>query len=346
VTVPLFKRSQGNDDQAARVQAFWAWWTDARTTIETALDAKQLTPPLIDEMTRRTKAIDPGLGWEFGPGLTARFQLCVTAEGDIERRAIAEQWWRAAPPHANWNFFPARQAQPIGTNFTLTFDSRQFDPAALRFNTVVDHGHERINLSVWHPHYSSLDEGTRKQVTYLLLDGLLGEDGVERWCGTIETPVEGPLTDSVDAAGLQHQVEALAASATRERFVLGQKTSPDGRVRIVAMNAALKHIDHLDKPYRVRLVIHLVTAASTGLPDRDESAELEAFEDRVTRAMPEAVFAGRMTGAGTRTLNWYVSDAGSAKTAMDAVRGSGRWRTDLKVEADPRWQGLRDNLLD
>jgi len=75
-------------------------------------------------------------------------------------------------------------------------------------------------------------------------------------------------------------VDALAASVTRERYVLGQSTAPDGQVRFVAMNTALKHIDHLDKPHRLRLVIHLTTASPNRLPDREESEELEAFSGR------------------------------------------------------------------
>jgi Family of unknown function (DUF695) len=329
-----------------RVHAFWAWWTGARTSIEAALDAKHITPPLVEEMTKQTKAIDPGLGWELGPGLSARFQLCVTAEGDIERRAIAERWWRAAPPDPDWEYFPARQSQPAGTSYTLTLGPRQFGPAELRCSTMVDQNRERINLTVWHPHYSGLDESTRKQVAYLLLDGLLGEDGVERWCGSIETVVEPLTTGWVDGDGLRKQVDALAASATGERYVLGHTTGPDGRVRVFVMNTAFKPIDHLDKPYRVRLVVHLARGAETGLPDPDESAELEVFEEAVSLAIPEAVFVGRVTGGGTRTVNWYVSDADRVRAALDLARGRGRWRTELKVEADWRWQGLANNLLD
>jgi Family of unknown function (DUF695) len=344
--VPLFKRSRSDDALLTRIEAFWIWWGGVRQAIEVALRAKQLPPRLIDEMTERTKAIDVGLAWELGPGLRAPFQLCVSAEGDLERRAMTEMWRRAAPSDPNWDYFPARQPESAGSSYTLTLGPHKLDPAELRFSSRVDVSRERINLSVWHPIYPSLDEGTRRQATYLLLDGLLGEDAVERWCGTIETSVETPTNEWVDRSGLQHQLEALAASATRERYVLGQSTAPNGQVRIVAMNTALKHIDHLDKPDRLRLVIHLTTAGPTGLPDRAESESLEAFEDRASRSPPGAVFAGRVTGSGTRTLNWYVSDASQAKAALDAVRRDGAWRTEVSLEADARWKGLSNNLID
>src|SRR5579863_1119165 len=100
----------GSSAATEGILAFWAWWDGARPAIEAALDAKQLPSHIVDAMGMQTSAVDPGLAWELGPGIGTRYQVCLTAEGDIERRALTEAWRRAAPSDANWEYYAARHA--------------------------------------------------------------------------------------------------------------------------------------------------------------------------------------------------------------------------------------------
>ena len=308
-----------------------------------AVEAKELPQSLIDDISMRVKAIDPALAWEVGPGRRSRYQLCLSAEGDIERRAITEWWLRSAPADADWEYYASRQPTPDAS--TLRIGPHTLLAPDLRFGTDVDVNRERIDLEVWHPLFAQLDERVRAQVSYLLLDGLLGEDGVERWVGRIE-PVTQLPSDAIDRDALQRRIHELADTATADRFVLGRAAGPDGSVRILAVNTALKHIDHLDKPFRLRLIIKLKTAGTEGLPAQDEGQALNALEDRVGAAVDDAVFAGRVTGAGERVLNWYVADPSKAEAAIRKVLRDSGWKIDTRTDADPRWEGMKRNLLD
>lgn len=341
--MPLFRRSRSDSCQDDPIAAFWDWWSSARLSVQDAIEAKELPQSLIDDISRRVKSIDPALAWEVGPGRRSSYQLCLSAEGDIERRAITEWWLKSAPADAGWDYYASRQPTP--ETATLRIGPHTLGASDLRFGPHVDVDRERIDLKVWHPLFAQVDERVRGQATFLLLDGLLGEDGVERWLGRIE-PVTQLPSEAIDRDALQLEIQELASTATGERFVLGQAAGSDGSVRIVAMNSALKHIDHLDKPFRLRLTIKLNTAGTGGLPAQDESQALNDLEDRIGAALNDAVFAGRVTGAGKRILNWYVAEPSRVDAAIsETLRNSG-WKIETRTDPDPRWEGIKRNLLD
>ena len=217
----------------------------------------------------------------------------------------------------------------------------------LRFGTDVDVNRERIDLEVWHPLFAQLDERVRAQVSYLLLDGLLGEDGVERWVGRIE-PVTQLPSDAIDRDALQRRIHELADTATADRFVLGRAAGPDGSVRILAVNTALKHIDHLDKPFRLRLIIKLKTAGTQGLTSSGRGSGPECpgrsrwgGRRRLAQSSQDELLA---PWTGFLTGTWRTPVKLRLRYVRSYATVAGRFHT--RTDADPRWEGMKRNLLD
>jgi len=231
-----------------------------------ALDLKQLPSSLIDDISSKVRDIDPSLAWELGPGLATKYQLTVTGEGDIERRAITERWYQAAPKDPSWEYYPARQAQPSSANHVLTMGQYQIDIAEVRFEATANDNLERIDLQVWHPSFPNLDDATQRQLTYLLLDTVLGEDGVERWSGAVQGIATQAGDSGIDARAVCDLFERLATSATGDRYTLGRATAADGSVRIIVVNAALKHIVTWIKPHGYDLSFICIGRPRTACP--------------------------------------------------------------------------------
>ena len=78
----LFNRRRADTaeraDARAGIEAFWQWWAVTAAEIADAVPAGRLDR-YVDVVTRRVHAIDPGLAWEFGPGVHSEHQLTVTA---------------------------------------------------------------------------------------------------------------------------------------------------------------------------------------------------------------------------------------------------------------------------
>jgi hypothetical protein len=344
---PLFRRNPAPRSEGESLSEFWTWWREAHPRLEAAIAAKDLAP-LVDELTTRVKAIHPELAWEVGPGLLAANQLCVTGEGDFELRTLAERWLKSGPaPDGVWEFHAARQAEPAESAYALEIDGVRVDPAEQRFSVAIDESRERLDVSMWHPTFATLQDEARTRIAFLTLDGLLGEDGVERWLGTVTTETAPLPAEALDRASLRAAISDMRAHATGERFVLGKATDKNGKPLIVALNTALKRIDHLGMLTRLRVTVHVVAPDGNGFPGRDEADALDGYEGELSRAIPDSVFAGRVTGAGRRSCNWYVADAELATSAARAQPAPMPWRIDVQSELDTRWEGLlRRNLVD
>jgi hypothetical protein len=154
---------------------------------------------IAEEVGARVSAIDPRLAWETGPGLNgAHHHFALSAEGDIELRVLTQRCIARAPAaDATWEYFPARQAFPRRGDWALEFEKvggATFDFPRARVGFQIDTERELAHVKFHHPALAKVDENQRATAAFLTLDSVLGEDGVERWIGRIETSAE-PIPD-------------------------------------------------------------------------------------------------------------------------------------------------------
>lgn len=335
----------GGSDPEARVAAFWAWWTTAGPRIAAALDAGDHRS-FVGELSARVDAIDPALAWETGPGLAgSRHQLVLSAEGDGALRVLTERWRaRAPPPDACWEYYPARQPLPPSGPWSLTLDDAggvAIDYERARIAVTPDPARERLDVRVHHPAFAPLDEKQRLRATFVMLDNLLGEDGVERWLGRIDLAVAAP-PDGRPAGALRAAVDELSRTAKGEAFALLQGRTPSGEPLVVLANLALKRLDHLLMDHHLSVTVPLRSPTAPGLTTSDEADALNGLEDELLATLgKDAVYLGRETGRGERIMHFQVAGHGPAeeRTRAWAARRAER-RARVALEPDPRWSWL------
>jgi hypothetical protein len=337
VAVPFFRRDSSAEQ---RIRAFWDWWSGANARIAAAIDAGNASN-LAEELSTRIHAVDDRLAWELAPGKKSRHALVATPEGDPVVRRTAIAWHEAAPaPDATWEYYPSRQP---GALMVLSVGGDQVDLAEMRAVTTWDENDARVSVVLWHPAFPSLPDGVRQQAMFLFLDGLLGEDGVERWIGSIE-PATGPLGGRTPEE-LRAEVERRSADTKPENWVLAERTDRSGNVAIVSARGALKRIDHPFADQHLRISVKLPAGQ---LPDNAEAARLNAEEDDlVARLGTGVIYAGRVTERGRRTLH-FVVEAGGADVAERIARtwagALSHRRVGVELRPDPRWEFQRELL--
>ena len=323
------------------IAEFWAWWPAARPRIEAAIQAGSFTDGLIREIASRVEAMGSELDWEMGPGLEATHQFCVSAKGDPEARLVAESWLAAAPQRdPGWEFHAARQPRP---HFDLRIDGQTLDPDDIRLAIEADEPSERVHITFFHPSFArGMDRDTRLTVAFLTLDGLLGEDGVERWVGAVEVADAQPA-GAVELAALATTVEDLSARATGERFAILKGQLEVGRPLFVTVNRALKRVDHPFLVMHCEVHIHLRTPTPEGLTRREEARELDAMEDDLLGALGEqAAYLGRETGGGKRILHFFTTESGPGPAIVEAwIARYPRYRIEHRWQRDPAWRAAR-----
>lgn len=320
----------GRDDTA---DDFWAWWESARGPIAAAI-ADGSVAAHVDEISRHVHRLDRHLAWELAPGTTAQHALIVTPEGNPETRPRAIAWLAAAPAaDAVWEYHASRQPGPL---HTVEIGATTVDCEEFRAIAGWDATHERLDVRLWHPALGTAPEPIRRQVAFLFLDNLLGEEEVERWIGTIN--ILDAETGGRTPAELRDEVARRAAGSTRDVWVVFERRDRRGDLAVVSANAAVKRID---LPVAMD---HLCVIIDRGLEELTDSPELEDLDDAETRlvtalAAVRAVYLGRVTDKRERRLHFVCEEPGrSRQVALDWALDEPRFGPRVEVKRDPRWE--------
>lgn len=323
---------------AEGISAFWERWPDLRPRLSDAI-AKRDFGSLPDEISALVAAIDPHLEWELGPGQDgAQHAFTLSAAGNAALRHLTERWLSDAPlPDESWEFHPARQPR---RGMGLELGGHRFAHEDVQVSFEVDESVERAHLALHHPAFAELDENTCTTVTFLTLDGWLGEDGVERWVGHIEVAIEPPAgATTLDALGAA--VTQLEMRATGERWALLQGED-DGAPRVATINRALKAIDHPLKTMRCEVRVRLKDPRPDGFPTSAEADVLDAMEDDLVGTLGSRVaFLGRITGSGVRNIVFFAPESSGVPSEVEAATRSWTYDADIEWTPDPRWEFAR-----
>lgn len=328
------------------IEEFWAWWATARSGIETAIENGDWGD-LPDHLTERVHAIDPGLSWEFGPGVTARHCLCVTGGGVRELRTVAERWFRAAPPaDETWEFYAARR--PDRDRFirgvTLQIGGVDLEPSDARFGVELDEDRRLAHVEVFHPVFPEVPAPVRGQITFLLLDWLLGEDGVEQWLGGISIADCEPI-GAITPAELVDQIERLGHAPAEPTFALLGGTDQHGWPVLVTARQPLKRVEYPLFEFHAEVVVDYIQQPDNGMPEIDELDRLSDLEDGLVASLgDDAVLAAVVSNRGRRIFHFYADAQGPAPTLLESWQTVSSVPVEVAWEHDPAWDSVRQFL--
>jgi Family of unknown function (DUF695) len=336
--VRLFQRSEPTDSDP--IAAFWHWWSSRAVAVAAAI-GDGTTPALSEEISAKVDAMHADLQWELAPGAPSRHALCVTAAGVPELRPLAERWLRQAPPaDATWEYQCARAPDPSALDSVLEFGAHRVELRLARVGVEVDDERQLLNVRVYHPMFASMPEGARGQITFLMLDWLLGEDGVVRWLGSI-SPITDEPADAIGADALPDVVAGLMArnDAVTWALLRGER---DGAIVLVTARRPLKWIDYPLYDQHIGVSLGYTDRTPQELPDPDELDRLRATEDDLMAALgSHGLFVAHETSRGSRT--WHIYADGEREDAVSRVRAwiAGVPGATVSVEDDPGWRMVR-----
>ncbi len=294
---------------------------------------------LVEELGAAVTAIHPGLDWEFTAGTSSQHLLVVSAVGDPELRSLAEQWRRAGPgPDQVFGYASARPGRPDALDSGLVFDGHDLDLADTRFAAAHDAERDCVDVRVWHPAFPTLPEGARRQITFLILDWLLGEDTVEIWIGGIETCVEaGPSLTGRALAELVAEAgpgDGTPRWRTMSGTVAGKPVVALAQTRLIPARwpGYDVHI-RMDVPYPRR--------DENGLPAKATLAALYALDDHVVEHADTVVLVAHETSNGVRTTHFYADRPTAADALKPLVASWEHGRVKITATRDPHWEQVR-----
>ncbi len=316
--------------------SFWTFWSGARPRLEAAMQG--VDAAIFEEVSRAVARIHEKLEWEIGPGVrSSKLAFCLSAAGHWERRVLTERWLRSAPgDDTTWEFHAAR---PPKLPLQIEIGGHLVDPNSTVVAYRVDVSRERIDVRIHHPTFTHMDAKTRDSVAFILLDGMLGEDGVERWIGGVDVEAASPVP-STTATELKETARSLAENATGERFAVLEGRGSDGMPVLVLVNRALKRIDHVLKDVHLLVEVPIAGPNARGFPGAEENRALDAIEDEIVSLLRgRAAYCGRLTHAGRREFHFFATD--DVRPDVDAwIARAGR-TVRARYAPDPLWEAQR-----
>jgi len=333
----IFSRGRKQDP----VVEFWAWWPTIRPAVTDAISTGAFEP-LTPQISKRVAAIHKDLTWEFSKGTDSRHALVVSPGGNPALRAVVARWGALAPAaDPEWEFHTARQPDHDTLSATIEIAGAKLDLALLRFAFSRDEDSAAIDVIGHHPLFRKLPEPVRGQITFLALDWLLGEEGVELWIGAVDFSAEEP-EGARDPLDLAAAVDALREEHREPRWV-----AFSGEVRGRPVTGIAQ------RPLRSARWPRFDTHVAVSLPFADDGAglpselaleALHAFEDGPLEAALHGdgeLVAAETTG-GQRTLHYYVD--GSTTAGDDLTAAAAGWagggKAKVKRAHDPGLEGV------
>ena len=341
----LFRRRP--TDPTLGIAGFWAWWAaEGAARCAEAITAGR-AESLAGVLGPAVEGVHRELSWELGPGSTSEHVLVVTAAGDPGLRSVAHRWLLGAPAaDATWEYADSRPVEQQ-LDWGLSVDGETVDAADVVAAWSRAGRAPELDVALHHPALAALPEGTRGELTFLLLDHALGETAVETWVGAIDSPT-GPPADrdgrSVgDLAALRTAVQELAAEYAGETWALLEASTADGQPVLAAARQPLRPAvaPHLDRHLRVELPYTDLT--DTGLPGPASLEPLREFEDDLgARLGSDGRVVAHETSGGARTLHVYVDSTTDAAFRIESlVAGWPQGRPRTALRADAAWAAVR-----
>jgi hypothetical protein len=351
-------RRTGEHSEPQAIAAFWAWWEQAGSEVAAAIAAGSSSRAAsgasrrvvsgaasraVKQLGRRVEALHPELQWELARGWTALHALCVSCAGQGELRALTERWALAAPPaDGTWEYHPARQPDPASLHGRLEIDGHGVVPGEARLHVIVDQARALVDVGVHHPGFAGMPEPVMGTVAYLLLDWLLGEDGVERWVGIVTSSAEVP-PGTVPVGALPEIVEGLAGRDTEPRWAVLQGEDQDGHPIMAMARNPLKRVEFPLFDLHGAVTVEFLDATPEGMPRPDALERLRVLEDDLDRMLgTDAVLAAHQTSRGRRTFHLYCDQYGAVPGLVAGWRAEHpAERVTVDWDVDGTWEALR-----
>lgn len=204
-------------EAATRADTFWRRWDELLPEISSALGDS--APHRVDHPVALALAeVHPGLHFSIERGTEAIYALVVSAQGDSELRVYTDAWMAAAPKSdALWEYHDAIPPVPDPTQVVVNLRGRSFPLADVRVAPQIDAAEGLVDVAVYHPGLTGLDDAAKQALTFLPLDATLGERLAADRIGRVETAELQP----------QGSMGLLEFRALVQEFDSGSDVSPE-----------------------------------------------------------------------------------------------------------------------
>ncbi len=306
-------------------QSFWDWFVKNEARFK-KVNGTEAAHDFLNELIEQLKPFNPWLKALAGPYDDDRYELIITADGDIALFSQVEELVKVAPPVKGWLI--TAHKPPLGAEtMTIEMHGYSFGADNLSFYAVNDEGYpDEINIVMVHPDFNEKEEENFNAGCQIFLQNALGE---------LQTAT---IIDSLDVRGApaaDEEIELIPVTKLHDYLVWREKefvekyahldavrpeeswgvleatAGEEAKPMIAVIDSSFKDWEYRSAyPWLAQLDIEF-EANENGLPSKKTMEAIQKIEDALLVNLengPETFLVGHDTHDGIRSIYFYTDD--------------------------------------
>ena len=320
----LHTNGNGNGNDAAGL--FWQWFVENEYRFrELEKNDSEQALAFLDELIRHMKPFNPWLKALAGPYSGNRYELIITADGDVALFCKVEELIEKAPALNNWKFTAHKPALGF-EGISIDLYEKKFSVETTCFYPIIREEYpDEVSIVLTHVDYNEEEDDQFQAGGMIYLENGLGEENTATKIDHYETgplPAAGsgieviPISKLADYLNWREKefvekYESFHAERPEESFNLLEAEDGEGKSMLATIDAGFREWPLRPAfPWLFQVDINY-KADANGLPSSQQLQELQAIEDEIINLFKEQktiYFIGHRTYDNVRNLYFYASE--------------------------------------
>jgi hypothetical protein len=351
----LYTSKDGTDPK----QAFWNWFIENEKRFKAVFQDTGKAHDFLNELVEQMKPFNSWLKALAGRYDDQRFELIITADGDIALFSKVDELVAAAPLVRGWVI--TAHKPPIGADsIQVHMHGYEFGENVLTFYAVnTEEYPDEISIVLVHPGYKEEHHDKFLTAGTIYLQNTLGELNLATLVD--EVRVEGlpaadknieliPVTKLKDYLSWREKefVEkyaSLNASRPEENYRVIEATGNEGKPVLAVIDAGFKNWEYRSAyPWLTQIDIDF-KGNESGLPDDKQLKDLQQIEDELAERLEGAKLAfliGHETHDGLRAIYFYTDKYYPVSKIVHDYLQSTAYKYDIvfHIRKDKYWKNM------
>jgi hypothetical protein len=350
------KKIFGRRKEKNSVENFWDWFKKNEHQFRKVMSDSEKAQIFLSELIEQIKPFNPWLKALAGPYDDKRYELIITADGDIALFCKVEELVQAAPTINGWILTAHKPG--IGLEkMRVDMGDREYSSDNMKFYPVQEADYpDEIKIVLTHPDYNEEEKENFQQGGIIYLENALGELNTATLIDSCEVKgIPGPDIELIPLGKLEdylkwrekefiEKYEKLEAERPEDIFNVLEAQDSNGLPVLATINTGYAEWKFKAAyPWCVQVDIDY-KGEENGMPDKKQLEELQEIEDQLLKELEEThlIYLGHDTHNNRRTIYAYGHEYNIVSKKIHQYLENANWDYPIVffIRKDKYWRNM------
>ncbi len=326
--------SQKSNGTLEAATTFWQWFVDNEERFRDYEDQdSEKTHDFLDELIHELKPFNPWLKALAGGDGHGKYELIITADGDIALFPKVEQLIAVAPDIDGWKL--TAHKPPLGFDqIRIDMYDKEFSAETVQFYPLINPEYpDEVNIVLTHPGYKEDEDEQFQTAGMIYLENGLGELNtavqIDKYVvGELPSETDGmeiiPITKLNEYLNWREKefvekYESSGKSRPEESYTVLEAKDNENKPMFATIDAGFRDWEYRSAfPWLLQIDINY-KGDEEGLPDKTQMEELQNREDEIMALLitdSATHYTGHRTYDNYRSIYFYTNNYSRASRIL------------------------------